>query len=217
MRIKLEIDLSLSPRSRWVIAWVLTPVAVLAGSGAVAHAWTGGLTTAWIQQNAPVSATSLKGLLDQTDQRLNALENKSIESRVATYTVGGETLSYSLGAVYVKPTEDATPGDMSGLAGVQAYKAHFAAKKACEMATSSKSAHMCTGDEIARSAALGVAPPSTIGWYTTQFRIDTGNMSNGDCDGWRNADVNHAGHVGAAPWSPSSQTCDKPLPVLCCD
>lgn len=214
MRIKLDIDVTLSPRARWAIAWVLTPLAMLSGS-TLAHAWTDGVNTDWIKAGNPISASSLKALLDQTDARLANLEQK-----IGTYTVDQKSAQYSLAAVYVMSTNKVTPGDMSGLDLPAGYKS---GKLACEEITGSPSAHMCTCDEISRTAALGIEGPAQAGWYTCHLRADyitdtvSSGKSNSDCDGWRSSDVNHVGMATGNTWEPSGQTCDKKMPVLCCD
>lgn len=214
MRIKLDIDVSLSPRARWAIAWVLTPLAMLSGS-TVAHAWTDGLNTDWIQPGKPISASLLRGLLDQANARMNVLEEK-----IGMYTVDQKSAQYSLAAVYVTSTNKITPGDMSGLDMPSGYRS---GKLACEEITGSPSAHMCTCEELSRSAALGIKGPDQPGWYTCHFRADyitdtvSSGKSNSDCDGWRNNDANHVGMATGNTWEPAGLTCDKKQPILCCD
>jgi hypothetical protein len=69
---RIDIDLHVTPRTTRAIKWIALPFAVLAGSAAVAHAWTA--DTTWISPSKPVSAGSLKALFDEADARLKALE-----------------------------------------------------------------------------------------------------------------------------------------------
>jgi hypothetical protein len=72
MQIKIvTLDVRLSENTKRTIRWVLLPIAVLAGSMAVARAY----NTTWIMSGQSVSAASLKGNLDEIQTRLAALEN----------------------------------------------------------------------------------------------------------------------------------------------
>ena len=73
MQIKIvTLDVRLSENTKRAIRWVLLPVAVLAGSMAVARAY----TTTWIATGQPMSATNLKGNLDEIQNRLAAVEGQ---------------------------------------------------------------------------------------------------------------------------------------------
>lgn len=76
MQIKvITIDVQLSSRAKAAIRWVLTPLAVLVGSAAVAHAWTT-TNTDWVKSGNKISAGDLKKVLDEADQRLAKLESQ---------------------------------------------------------------------------------------------------------------------------------------------
>jgi microcystin-dependent protein len=71
MQIKIvTLDVRLSENTKRAIRWVVLPVAVLAGSMAIAHAY----STSWIAAGQPMSATTLKANLDEAQSRLAALE-----------------------------------------------------------------------------------------------------------------------------------------------
>jgi C1q domain len=75
MKIKtVTLDVRLSESTKRAIRWGLLPLAVLAGSMAVAHAT---YTTTWIATGQPVSANSLKTDLDDIQNRLIALEGQA--------------------------------------------------------------------------------------------------------------------------------------------
>ena len=91
-----------------------------------------------------------------------------------------------------------------------------AALESCQASLGgSPSIHLCTADEITRSAGLGMAIPS--GWYSTGAKGE-GEMA--DCNGWRAglSDINGPMWDGAADrQSPWASSCDRAMPLLCCD
>jgi hypothetical protein len=87
MEIKvITVDVRLSRNTKRAIAWVLTPLAVLAGSLAVAHAaWGPGVDVTWIRSGQAVDAAKLKAIVDDADRRFTALE---AGPRVEWYRIG---------------------------------------------------------------------------------------------------------------------------------
>lgn len=113
---------------------------------------------------------------------------------------------YSLGATYCGKTTGVT----SGVINDGAIVGYVAAKAKCEVVSDcgmSLSAHMCTGEELIRSQALGMTIAK--GWY-----------SNGtyDCSGWRTT-INTSNSPGAPLWTeaPNADSCSNANAILCCD
>jgi len=114
---------------------------------------------------------------------------------------------YSLGATYCGQTTGVTNGFIKD--GAIGY-GYFAAKAKCEVVSDcgmSLSAHMCTGEELIRSQALGMT--IARGWY-----------SNGtyDCSGWTTT-INISNSPGGSVWSgvPNTDSCSNANAILCCD
>jgi hypothetical protein len=83
VKIQLEIDISLTPRTKAAIRWVATPLALLLGTAAVAHAT---IDTTWINPGSPLSASQLKANFQDAETRLAALEaSKSTEWAPLSY------------------------------------------------------------------------------------------------------------------------------------
>jgi hypothetical protein len=82
MRIELELDLTVTPRTKRAIKWFAIPFAVLAGSAAIAHAWTA--DTSWIATGGQVSASKLNAILNEADTRLKALEGPTFQGTVGS-------------------------------------------------------------------------------------------------------------------------------------
>ncbi|MBI5487107.1 MAG: hypothetical protein HY905_07220 [Deltaproteobacteria bacterium] len=121
-----------------------------------------------------------------------------------TRTRGTKTIS--VGGVYCGATA-ATSGSVGGYSG---------AKALCETACADPVAHMCSTEEVTRSAALGVA--FGAGWYVGGergyaglcARSETGwsyyHFASTDCDGWTSSDA--AAPVGlGVPGLPGIPTC----------
>lgn len=142
-------------------------------------------------------------------------------------TVGSK--SYSLGAVFKKATQPIHTGNLGGYAG---------AKSICEAAVGTPTAHMCTGEELVRSAQLGISVPAGGGWYSSAGDAIDGtspgqtqpNRHDDDCQGWTdNSTVNNGTTVGTSDgptWikntgvpqgRPFHGDCSTSNAVLCCD
>jgi hypothetical protein len=138
MEIKvITVDVRLSRNTKRAIAWVLTPLAVLAGSLAVAHAaWGPGVDVTWIRSGQAVDAAKLKAIVDDADRRITALE---AGPRVEWYRVGSTgTLAASseVGAAAQK-TSVGTTSVIFGRA--------FSAAPSCVVRNTQSGTRMCMG------------------------------------------------------------------------
>jgi len=123
---------------------------------------------------------------------------------------------YSLGATYKAVTSGSYNGSQ-----VNGYPG---AKSVCETQVGSPSAHMCTGEELIRSAEIGLPISATdggtvpSGWYSSGSRATVeGTPTNSfDCKGWTDG-VTHT--LAGSYWNgfPNYGFCDVPGPVMCCD
>jgi hypothetical protein len=91
MQVKVvTIDVRLSDNTKRAIRWLVLPVAILAGSVAVAHAF----DTNWIQSGASVSAASLKADLDEIKTQLdNKVIGDSENAQTTKFIVKAGTAS----------------------------------------------------------------------------------------------------------------------------
>jgi hypothetical protein len=106
---------------------------------------------------------------------------------------------------YVGVTSIPVQGTLGGYAG---------AKALCVSQFNSPTAHMCMGEELVRSQALGKVIPQ--GWYSSGVAVSSAGVLINDCSGWASSDPTFSG----ATWSqnhPSGQGCNAANPVLCCD
>ena len=115
MKINLEIDLSLSPRVKNAIRWVVVPAAVLVGSITVAHAWTNPASTAWITPGGKVSFLGLTTLVKEINDRLDALETPVTPCQVRVRNM------ISRGSTFVSIPRFATPADEDNCAAAITY------------------------------------------------------------------------------------------------
>ena len=84
-------------------------------------------------------------------------------------------------------------------------------------ALNSPSAHMCTGDELHRSASMdhSSVEPATGAWYSSPAKCDLAALAN-NCQGWLDDTQNREGPV----WGYSgvdSAYCDGLHKIACCD
>ena len=129
-------------------------------------------------------------------------------------TVNGVT--YSRAAVFVKATTTKYYGNMHTSTSGSGPTGYVGAKGICEaLLTPSKTAHMCTADELIRSAQLGKTLSS--GWYATGVQDAQNNAQ--DCRSWTSADGSAQGYEGAFLFNgvPGAQPCGTVGPILCCD
>jgi hypothetical protein len=154
-----------------------------------------------------LSAAKLNGALAEADGRLT-----KIESRI---TAGGKI---ALAGLYCGATAAATKGDLSGLGGGQGY---LGAKAACEATCNhSPTARICTGDDLVRSASLGMSMKN--GWFAggvaAQYRDNTASYGVTDCAGFTSGDG--PGGLLGQDWTPAGPIyhwCNEEYALLCCD
>lgn len=162
-------------------------------------------------QNQVLTHTDLNDNFNSLDSRVTALESSG---KAVTVTVNGTSRSYSRAAVYAGATPPQYYGDMRTSTSGSGPTGYVGAKTICENLVKTKTAHMCTADELIRSAQLGKTIPN--GWYATGVQ-DAQNVAQ-DCRGWTSND-SVQGTKGAL-WTgvfPSAQSCGVTASVLCCD
>ena len=125
---------------------------------------------------------------------------------------------YAANAVFCKATLGSTMGDMTGLGGAKGYAG---AKAACQTTCdNSPTAHMCTADEIVRSAVIGVTLKQ--GWFAGGLYDTQGGA--GDCQSFTSP--GGSGNFWYVPPLPNPSntpeyasvgSCSNNYPVLCCD
>lgn len=210
MKLKLVIvDLEMSPRVKRLLLRLGLPIALVLGGSALAYA---NVPKVW-NSGDKLLAADLNGNFSALDTRITSLEG----GRVVGVANGKK---YSVGATtFIKYTSTGGPNNNGTYDGL-AVGGYSGAKAACEAATSSVSAHMCTGEEIARSAAVGIASPSTTCWYAGLYRSNDGTpVVMADCGAYTNnsASVGGAVNHSGGSWAPTINPCNAALPILCCD
>jgi hypothetical protein len=145
-----------------------------------------------------------------------------LEARVATIesfkSRATQAGKYSVGAAYCGSSAS-TLGDLSGI--TAPGNSYTKAKAACEAAAGcSSTAHVCTEEEIYRSASTGNAPPD--GWIMANLAVRmAGNFPVHGCLSFTTSSNTYSGWV----WQSSTATfvgcscsgCPGPIPLLCCD
>jgi hypothetical protein len=201
VRIRIDVDVEVSERVKR-LARLAVPAFVLFG-GSVAFA---GVPTTF-KDGDTLSAQAMNENFASVDARLGV-----VEGRVSTKASG----AYKAGATYCGLTATTT-GDMSGIGG--SGSGYAKPRAPCQAACGgSTSAHMCSGDELVRSAALGGAIPS--GWYATAVgRLWTDHtVESQECDGYQSATAAQVGSWWAGTVNrPRNAYCSESHPVLCCD
>jgi hypothetical protein len=158
-------------------------------------------------------------------ETLTATDLNDTFAKVHIASANGET--YSVGpTLYCGFTAPMNVPSINGYAG---------AKSLCEKTCGSKTAHMCTGDELVRTGQLGTTlnfTGASQGWYSTGTYVMV-NFSNNtviqDCDGWtysgtavngaawtNNTVLNQSGQAVPSGFVTASP-CNASNPVLCCD
>lgn len=204
MGIFIKVELSERER-RFVRATLVVAAAVVLGGIGLASA--APIDTTWIKSGDPIPAASLKANLD------------GLQQQVTKPTISRNGKQYSLGATYCGKTATTNGQITNGYAG---------AKGLCEAVAAcgnSPSAHMCTNEEINRSAQMGIAIDT--GWYTSAAFTSYPGCSSGtcgstqstsDCNGW----TSNNGAEYALTWNTGGRVlyylpCTTSQPVLCCD
>ena len=191
-KIVIRIRIPAVPRRRWLIALALTIVAV----GAVAFA----TDFTPFAQGEQLGKTKMNMNFQVLQDRIATLETKAIITR--------NSKKWSLGAVFCGRTSPTTGQIANGYAG---------AKALCETSCASPSAHMCTSEDVIRSAQMGITVQQ--GWYSTFTNSIVGtNQAAEDCVAWTSAAAGVSGaFVPTGTFFPNSATCDQSFPVICCD
>jgi hypothetical protein len=191
---RIHIEFEISPRAKRLLKIGVPAAVLLVGSVAVAN------VPNTFKDGDALSAQTMNDNFVALDTRLT-----NLEALTARQTADG---GYSLGATFCGATGQ-TKGDLSGLPA--AGSGYAKARAQCQTTCSSPTAHMCTAEELIRSAALG----KTIGggWYSTGTNV-TGVIL--DCNDWtEGTDPN----VFGPAWSTgaSDDRCTYTHAVACCD
>ena len=190
-----------SPRLTRIALIIGVPLALAAGPQAVALALTLPKTFA---QSDPVSAAEINANFKTLADGVTALEAK----KTVTVTLNG--MQYSVGATaYVGGTQGYMGADIQGYTG---------AKRKCEAAFPSRpGVHMCTTEELARTAQVGIVVPNAS-WYAAATRVgrDANSGVTNDCFGWTDSSAGNYSAV-AVTVGFSVGTCNQLLPIACCD
>jgi hypothetical protein len=199
MGIEIKINIDFTARQKKIVRAAVVMGAVIGALG-VGIAIAAPIDTTWISGGAQVSATSLKSDLDGLQTQITA-------GRFVVTIDGGQ---YSVGATAYCGSTAQTVGDMSGLGGPMGYAG---AKQACQNKCS-PAAHMCSAEELTRSAQLGIFP--STGWYASGVGHTSNTQTVTDCDGWTTS-ATYSGGVYQPQGDPGYEACSIANPVLCCD
>lgn len=206
MPIHIDLRLDLSKTQKGIVRAAVVTGAVLASLG-IGLAVAAPIDTTWIAANQPIPAASLKANLD------------GLQQQVSKPVLARNGKQYSLNATYCGKTAPTNGQVTNGYAG---------AKSLCETVAAcgnSLSAHMCTNEEIGRSAQIGI--PIDTGWYSSAAfsfypACSSGTCGSGqstsDCNGWSS---NNAAEY-ALTWQTGGRvlfyvSCNNTQPILCCD
>lgn len=203
MKLKIVvIDLEIPSRTKRLALMIGIPlIAVLAISGVAASA-----VPYKFGPGDQLTSQSINANFADLDGRI------STNGRYVTVLVDGGA-SYSMGATKACGTTAPQSGQF---AGPNATTGYAAAKALCEgVNTCSKSAHMCTSEEVVRMAQLGIGTAN--GWISTGgSSADPANTRDfTDCGGWTNPATNQSGTVWAT--APGFDACSNKYPIVCCD
>lgn len=155
----------------------------------------------------------------QMNQNFTYLDDKLTAATVITTDAG----SYSVGATtYCGQSAVAQTGAFTysgGLTGYAAAKAACAAASGC-----GPTAHMCSGEELSRSAQLGIQPPvNTLLWFSMMSvgALNPVTRMQLDCSGWTyNTDSSQYGGAFGVSSSgqpqPNANACNAPIAIACC-
>lgn len=197
---KIVIDLELSRRQKQVIRGAVVVGAVVAALGiGVAIADPLAFST-----SESLSSTKMNNNFTDLNTRLH-----TVEATLAHATADG---GYSLGATYCGETAPAD-GTLSALSG----SGYAKARTACQaLGTCSATAHMCTGEELTRSVAIGDVPGT--GWYATAVYAQAAGVATRDCLGWKTNTSSDEGAIWDGNNGPSGvAVCATSEAVLCCN
>ncbi len=123
---------------------------------------------------------------------------------------GGGT--YSTGAKYCGVTTTGgtdNQGHFTGNLG-----GYSGAKTACQTSCASALAHMCTVEELVRSAQLSVGMPGEYLWYSSGSDVPVGSSRIIDCAGWTSTAATFSGPAWLA--GPNVDPCSASHSIACC-
>ncbi len=211
------IDFEFSLRTKRVLSWVGVPALALgvaaAAFGAVPHSLTAG---------NPIRAQELMDNFNDLDTRVAAATERSHSG--ARISVKG---------IWCGESTATTTGRIEDLAaGVHGYEA---ARNICRSACgNSPTAHMCSAEEMVRSAQIGAVVGTNYYWVSAGVPIPapgqpTPTRPTGDCSGWRSSSSTEFGLVwfgagqdacaaGVPGPCPNFTNCgDSTVHIACCD
>jgi hypothetical protein len=174
------------------------------------------------QDNEVLSAANLNADFAALDQRLARLESAARLDGGANpvptrWVVSSGTDQHALGAVFCGLSNGQTTGKfMVGQPPGTVLTAYPATKAQCKSTCNSESAHICFGDEMVRSSALGLLP-SARGWFTSGTVATNGPDAINDCNGWTSGSSTVYGTSWNAAGYPGADTCNTTNNVFCCD
>lgn len=140
----------------------------------------------------------------------------------------GGVFSISTNAVFCGATSTTTglfPTTLvPGIGNVSGYRA---AKVLCELRCAANAAHMCTNEEVMRSAQLGVLPQGGIYWFAggAYAYYSPQSAASNDCVGWTSnastsfgADIiiDQSGPAGTIRVRPDTSNCNASYAIACC-
>jgi hypothetical protein len=215
--IVVDFELSSATKKRLIRCGI--PAAVLLGGGALAYAGWSPLPQPNFPMNGPLTASDLNANFAALADAGSALDQRvtTLETGRFVGTIGGQP--YSVGATgYKLQTSTGGPQGDGTYDGMQ-VGGYDGAKAKCAAATGSSSAHMCTGDELSRSAASGMGPPANFGWYAGWYRYDNSAqaVTYYDCAGYSSNVPTSGGPVAGTGWAPTTRSCNSAYAILCCD
>jgi hypothetical protein len=133
----------------------------------------------------------------------------------------------STNAVYCGTTASTTGAFSTtiipGFGNVSGYRS---GKALCELACGSPAAHMCSNEELGRSAQMGALPQVAAGYWFAGMAYSQYNSSNSiDCDGWTSGAPTLLGAFVVADFGGPSSTfrvtpnidwCNNSHRIICC-
>jgi hypothetical protein len=207
------VDLELSTKAKKRLAFGV-PLALILASGAIAFAginWTP--PHEWSNDaGANYAGPSLKA--SDLDDNFNTLADAGATLQAQVDGLQGQITALQVGAATFCGVTSPVDGKIGSYA---------LAQQACaSVANCTASAHMCSGDELVRSAQMGNRP-GVNGWYSLGAGIaGTTNSPEvpTDCVGWTNNDSTVYGPNWTNQGSysaPLGAPCDGALAILCCE
>ena len=198
---------------------VIGGVAVADPFGGVPHTFQADTVISASQMNA--NFESIHAYIDTLEARLSASNAAldAVEARLAALE-GAPALGLYRGSTAATSTRALQATGPTG----DTLTGYAAAKRLCELKLGTPTAHMCTADEMVRSAQLGITP-SISGYISTgvatSYVYSGGTVvaTNRDCWGW----TSNSGNTASIYWGdpsvagPGVASCDNPFPLHCCD